>query len=148
MYSDLEISAFKLIDELLLSLSKNHSGGSFNVYNAGTPGQIALKHLNDYRLVNFRAPGNTSSIVDILPDGIKVLKAGGMEKYLNQLNNNLEEKENLQFEQLKLSVDELRKKFFDYDKKQGYNKTLAITGIISAVGSGIAVLLSLIALLK
>lgn len=101
MFTDLEEQAFIIVDNYLTDLIKSSDIPLFNMYGASKQYIIAKQILEKYDLINYRAPGNASSIVDITTKGLTINKNGGIRLYLVSIAQKLEEKENLELQKLR-----------------------------------------------
>jgi hypothetical protein len=127
-YIDLELKAFTIIDKFLLAISENKEK-NFITYGKNQEYFIAKQLMEKYDLINFRAPGETMSIVDITIDGLNVLKAGGMINFLKNIDDQNETailKQDLEIEKLDIEIGLINKQLKDYLK----TKSWAIAAVI------------------
>lgn len=68
-----------------------------------------------HRLITYRNPGSKTSIVDIGNNGLSIIKAGGIKKYLLSINQKSEEKERLEYEKINAEIIDIRNRIFDYE---------------------------------
>lgn len=108
MYNDLQKEAFKIVDDFLKDLA-DQKISSFNTYAKPTSYFIAKDYLDNIPLITYRNPGGKHSLVDIHPNGLKVLSLGGIENYLNLLEEQ---------QQLKTKKDTLELELLELEKKQ------------------------------
>lgn len=85
-YSEEDLTAFKIVDEVLLRLSKNEHI-FFNEPDKSDEYKLAIKYLEDYKLIRYVNPVNKESLIDITENGVDILKKGGLLNYFNAINN-------------------------------------------------------------
>jgi hypothetical protein len=144
MFTEQEEKAFIVVDNFLKELSASDNGGWFNTYGASSDRILAKELLDKYGLITYRSTNRKTSIIDISQEGLRILKAGGLKKYLSDTIEYAEQKEKMQYEKLNAELIDIRNKIFDYDS----TKKRAIRGEwIAALGlllSAIAILITLL----
>jgi hypothetical protein len=140
MFTEQEEKAFVVVDKFLNDLTTSDKRSWFNTYAKPTEYFLAKELMDKYHLITYRAPGSKTSIVDIGDNGLRIIKAGGIKKYLQSINEKSEEKENLELQQLRTNVQILVDQRSDYlkDRKRFIRNEYALW---------IGILISLIALL-
>ena len=144
MFTEQEEKAFIVIDTFLTELTTSDKGGWFNTYGKPTEYFLAKELMDKYRLITYRAPGSKTSIVDIGDNGLTIIKAGGIKKYLLSINEKMEEKENLELQRLRLENEKLVNDLVDFPKIKSQRNWLFIIAVIELL----AILIELILQLK
>ena len=144
MFTEQEEKAFIIIDNFLNELTTSKRDCFFSTYAKPTEYFLAKEIMDKHRLITYRAPGSKMSIIDIGKNGLTIIKAGGIKKYLLSLTQKSEEKERLEYEKINAEIIDIRNRIFDYDS----TKKRAIRGEwIAALGlllSAIAILITLL----
>jgi hypothetical protein len=145
--------AYGIIDAGLEKLdTKNDSMGLFHVRRVLKIEQEVEYILDHYNLVKFlNNSSKFSSVCEIQKNGRKAIEVGGIEKYIKLLEHQIKSEENrknemedLQYQQLDYSVQELQRKLRDYDKVEKRAKDANTNSIISIC---LSILIPLIILL-
>ena len=127
-YSELEIKAFKIVDDFLKKLEE---GDPIPFYTFGQPKEykIAEQLFKEHDLIQSRNPSNINSIVDITRNGLEVIKIGGIERYLTIIKEQDEikqSKEILEYEKLRNELELIKNQLNDYSK----TKKIALAAIL------------------
>lgn len=143
MFTELEEKAFKVVDEFLGELQSSKNEKSFFTYGKPQEFFLAKELMKMHKLIIYRIPSSDTSICDIGPMGIEVIKKGGIKKYLVSINQSKEEKENLELQQLRKNIEVLTNQHNDYlqEKKRFVRSEWGMW--LSLVVSAIAVAISL-----
>ncbi len=119
-YEETELKSFELVDRFLVSLRNNKHGRTFHDDRElmfTPPGQIAKKIIVDNELIIFRKPeAGLNSVVDISQEGLKVIKNGKIQIYLEKIEEN--EKQREETEQLELEISRNIVKDYPATKKK------------------------------
>ncbi|MCU7547788.1 hypothetical protein OCK74_01620 [Chitinophagaceae bacterium LB-8] len=116
---------YREVDKFLTRLFNGDTGGLFEIEIAA-----AIPILENNRLISYRNPANRrTSIIDITPTGIDIVEAGGIQKYLETIEQ--AERERQESERLlalsTMEANEAQK------KAAKDNKTFAVINMIMGV---------------
>jgi hypothetical protein len=142
--TNFEKNVYANIDNALHLLSKSNTGEPLPFNSRDSEGKEAISIIRQHNLISFRSTNINRSIVDITTTGHKVLEMGGINIYLNKLNDieiRKQNKESLELDKLFSEVQILQRQLSDYTR----NKIIAIAAFVISVCLSLLELYKLIA---